>query len=67
MSKVIHLYNCGWYEPEFLEKVEKEIQNKAFLVKSGMDTFSAAEQLAYSVLQSQGYFEVEKSPTSENI
>lgn len=58
-AKLVGLYNCGYYRPEFLEKVEKEIQHKALRVRLGMDSFSSAEQLAYMVLKSKGYFAVE--------
>jgi len=58
-SKLVGLYDCGYYRPEFLEKVEKEIQHKALRVRLGIDSFSSAEQLAYMILKSRGYFAVE--------
>ena len=61
--KVIGFENCGYYYVEFLQKVEEELQRKAFTVRAGMDSFSAGEQLAYTVLQSQGYFTVQPQPT----
>lgn len=54
--KLTTFYNCGYYKTSFLREVEKEIQSKAFRVRSGLDVFSKAEQLAYMVLESQGYF-----------
>ena len=63
--KVIGFENCGYYYVEFLQKVEKELQRKAFTVQAGMGSFSAAEQLAYTILQSQGYFTVQPQPTRE--
>lgn len=54
--KVTGLYNCGYYDTSFLRDVEKELRCKAFLVSSGLDKFSKAEQLAYMVLESQGFF-----------
>jgi hypothetical protein len=65
--KVIRFENCGYYYVEFLQKVEEELQRKAFTVRAGIDSFSTAEQLAYTVLQSQGYFTVQPQPTSEEI
>jgi hypothetical protein len=62
--KVIGFENCGYYYVEFLQKVEEELQRKTFTVRAGIDSFSAAEQLAYAVLQSQGYFTVQPQPTS---
>ncbi len=58
-SKLVGLYDCGYYHSKFLEKVEKEIQHKALRVRLGIDSFSSAEQLAYMVLKSRGYFAVE--------
>jgi hypothetical protein len=58
-SELVGLYNCGYYRSKFLEKVEEEIQRKALRVRLGVDSFSSAEQLAYMVLKSQGYFAVE--------
>ena len=51
------LHNCGYYKKSFLQEVVKELQDKAFVVKSGLDVFSKAEQLAYLVLNSQGFFD----------
>lgn len=57
--RVVGLYNSGYYFKDFLEEVEQEIQQKAFRVQAGIDTFSKAEQLAYMVLEQNGYFSVE--------
>ena len=54
--KVTGLYDCGYYKTPFLRQVEEELQRKAFTVSSGLDKFSKAEQLAYLVLESQGFF-----------
>jgi hypothetical protein len=59
--KVTGLYDCGYYDTSFLLSVEKELQRKAFQVKSGLDAFTKAEQLAYMVLDSQGFLSVEDS------
>lgn len=54
--KNVGLRDCGYYKGSFLREVEKELQSKAFVVKTGLTQFTKAEQLAYMVLQSQGYF-----------
>lgn len=54
--KLVGLYDCGYYKSSFLREVENELQSKAFVVKTGLTKFTKAEQLAYMVLQSQGYF-----------
>ena len=55
-AKVTGLYNCGYCNTSFLREVERELQEKAFTVRSGLDNFTKAEQLAYMVLESQGFF-----------
>ena len=49
----------------FLREVEQEIQQKAFAVNAGLDTFSKAELFAYMLLEARGYFSVLPEPTSE--
>ena len=58
-AKVTGLYNCGYYNTSFLREVERELQEKAFTVRSGLTNFTKAEQLAYMVLESQGFFACE--------
>ena len=54
--KFVGLYKCGYYESSFLRDVVEELQRKAFTVNTGLDEFSKAEQLAYMVLDVQGFF-----------
>lgn len=56
-SPLVGLYNCGYYKRQFLEEVAQEFREKAFVVQSGLESFSKAETLAFMVLESQGFFE----------
>lgn len=58
-AKVTGLHNCGYYNTSFLREVERELQEKAFTVRSGLTNFTKAEQLAYMVLESRGFFACE--------
>ena len=55
-QKAVSLTAPVYYNADFLQEVEKEIQKKAFVVITGMDQFSKAETLAYCLLQANGYF-----------
>jgi hypothetical protein len=57
VQKATGLHNCGYYKTSFLHEVVKELQDKAFVVKSGLDVFSKSDQLAYLILNSQGFFD----------
>jgi hypothetical protein len=62
--KVVKVDNTYFYA-HFLREVEQEIQQKAFVVNAGLDTFSKAELFAYTLLEARGYFSVLPEPTSE--
>lgn len=62
--KVVKVDNIYVYV-HFLQEVEQEIQQKAFVVNAGLDTFSKAELFAYTLLEARGYFSVLPEPTSE--
>ena len=49
------LYNCGYFNVEFLHKAAESLLQKAPLVQCGLDKFSAAEELAYDILKSEGF------------
>ena len=49
------LYNCGYFSVEFLHKAAESLLQKAPSVKRGLDKFSAAEELAYDILKSEGF------------
>jgi hypothetical protein len=55
-QKAVSLTAPMYYNADFLQEVEEEIQKKAFVVITGMDQFSKAETLAYCLLQANGYF-----------
>ena len=62
--KVIALSSgSGYYYVHFLEEVAKELRQKAFLVRSGLDSVTKAEQLAYAVLYNNGFLQEEESRT----
>lgn len=54
--------NPGYYYVHFLEEVAEELRQKAFLVRSGLDSVTKAEQLAYAVLCSNGFLQEEEEP-----
>ena len=62
--KVVKIDNTYVYV-HFLQEVEQEIQQKAFVVNAGLDTFSKAELFAYTLLEARGNFSVLPKPTSE--
>ncbi len=62
--QVIGIDNTYFYI-DFLQEVEQEIQQKAFMVNAGLDAFSRAELFAYTLLERRGYFSVLPEPTSE--
>jgi hypothetical protein len=62
--KVISLSsNSGYYYVHFLEEVAEELRQKEFVVQTGLDTVSKAEQLAYAVLFNNGFFQEEEPRT----
>ena len=56
--KVIKVADC-YFHATFIAELIKELNGKAFLVETGLDTVSKSDQFAYCVLQRLGYFEVE--------
>ena len=62
--KIISLSsNSGYYYVHFLEEVAEELRKKEFLVRSGLDSVTKAEQLAYAVLFNHGFFQREEPRT----
>jgi len=55
--------NSGYYYVHFLEEVAEELRQKAFVVQTGLDTVSKAEQLAYAVLFNHRFFQGEEPRT----
>ena len=55
--------NHAYYYVHFLEEVAEELRQKAFLVQSGLDSVTKAEQLAYAVLYSNGFLQEEEPRT----
>lgn len=56
-------HNSGYYYVHFLEEVAEELRQKAFLVQSGLDSITKAEQLAYAVLYNNGFLQEEEPRT----
>lgn len=61
VRKVTNLSLRPYFYEDFLKELEKEIQKKAFLVSSGVDSFTRAELFAYETLKANGYFPVDPS------
>ena len=62
--KIIALSSgSGYYYVHFLEEVAEELRQKAFLVQSGLDSVTKAEQLAYAVLYNNGFLQEKESRT----
>lgn len=66
VRKIIKLFADAYFYEDFLKEVEDEIQKKAFLVSSGVDSFTRAELFAYETLKANGYFFVPPSENTEN-
>jgi hypothetical protein len=56
VRKITSLTGTTYFYVDFLKEVEEEIQKKAFLVSSGLDSFTRAELFAYEALKANGYF-----------
>ena len=55
--KLINVANC-YFHATFVTEVVKELQEKVFLVRTGLDTMSKSDRFTYCVLEELGYFEV---------
>jgi hypothetical protein len=67
VRKIVKLFSHTYFYEDFLKEVEEEIQKKAFLVSSGVYSFTRAQLFANETLKANNYFFVPPAENTENV